>query len=127
MTTHIEAMKMALDAIRSTVAYKQGAVMLNEAAEALTEALAQPAAGVEPAPSAMQNLTHALKEDADHAWSWHCNLAVMAIDAGADHRRANERAASLMMNLFGVDTRNNEHYKTLFDYDLDTYLKKMGI
>ena len=39
MTTHIEAMKMALDAIRSTVAYKQGAVMLNEAAEALTEAL----------------------------------------------------------------------------------------
>lgn len=59
---------------------------------------------------AMEALRAAMRGDPGYAWSWHCNLAMMAVDAGAPHQAANERAADLMKNLFAVDTRYNEHF-----------------
>jgi hypothetical protein len=47
----------------------------------------------------------------DYAWSWHCNLAMMAYDAGAPHRDANIRAADFMKYCFGVNTR--KQYESL--------------
>jgi hypothetical protein len=49
-------------------------------------------------------LRRAMKKDPDYAWSWHCNLAMMAQDAGAPHKEANIRAGDLMHSLFGVKT-----------------------
>ena len=51
----------------------------------------------------------------DFAWSWHCNLAMMAFDAGAPHREANERAADFMRGVFDIDVRTMDQWKTLFD------------
>lgn len=54
---------------------------------------------------AMEVLRQAMQEDYGYAWSWHCNVAMAAQDAGAPHKEANERAAGFMRNAFGVDTR----------------------
>jgi len=51
-------------------------------------------------------LKRAMRKDPDYAWSWHCNLAMMAYDAGAPHDDANVRAADFMKYCFGVSTRN---------------------
>lgn len=53
---------------------------------------------------AIKALSKAMKDDCDYAWSWHCNIAMVAQDAGAPHKESNERAASFMRYLFGVDT-----------------------
>lgn len=53
---------------------------------------------------AIEALSAAFKADPDYAWGWHCNLAGIALDAGADHASANGRAASFMRTVFGVDT-----------------------
>ena len=47
-------------------------------------------------------LSRAMKNDPMYAWSWHCNLAMMAVDAGASHYEANKREESFMHYLFGV-------------------------
>jgi len=49
-------------------------------------------------------LRRAMKNDPDYAWSWHCNIAMVAQDAGASHKEANERTSDFMHNLFGVRT-----------------------
>jgi len=49
-------------------------------------------------------LKQAMEKDANYAWSWHCNIAVMAQDAGASHAIANDGAARFMKLCFGVDT-----------------------
>ena len=53
---------------------------------------------------AMDALRKAVRADYDYAWSWHCNIAMVAIDAGATHKTANERAAGFMWRTFGVNT-----------------------
>jgi hypothetical protein len=53
---------------------------------------------------ALEVLSKAMQSDYDYAWSWHCNVAVSAIDAGAPHKEANERAADFMFRAFGVRT-----------------------
>ena len=53
---------------------------------------------------AMAVLSAAMQEDYGYAWSWHCNIAMTAQDAGAPHKEANERAAVFMHCAFGVDT-----------------------
>lgn len=53
---------------------------------------------------AMAVLSAAMQEDSGYAWSWHCNIAMVAQDAGAPHKEANERAADFMRRAFGVDT-----------------------
>jgi hypothetical protein len=55
-------------------------------------------------------LADALQADPDYAWTWHCNLAMMAIDAGAGYVEAQRGAANFMHRAFGVDTRLNLLY-----------------
>lgn len=47
-------------------------------------------------------LSFKLQTDPDYAWGWHCNLAVMAQDAGAPHKEANISAANFMKRVFNV-------------------------
>ena len=78
MSKKDEALRMALDAIRSTEAYKYGSVMLNEAAEMLEEALVeqpaeQPAEQQGPVAWMMVNPTH-LPHSMSLCWqpqNWH--------------------------------------------------------
>jgi Tfp pilus assembly protein PilF len=54
------------------------------------------------ASTALKNLSHVMQKDPEYAHSWHCNIAMMAQDAGASHESANKRAADFMRNSFGV-------------------------
>ena len=56
---------------------------------------------------AVKRLSKALRDDLDYAWSWHCNVAMTAYDAGCPHDVANEGAARFMQVLAGVDTRKH--------------------
>lgn len=62
----------------------------------------------------MKTVIKRVQNDPDYAWSWHCSLAMMAQDAGAPHRAANERAADFMRGMFGVDVRKSARWSDLF-------------
>jgi hypothetical protein len=50
--------------------------------------------------------------DPDHAWGWHCNLAMPIADAtGVSHELANKAAAHLMQHLFDYDITTDERYQ----------------
>lgn len=66
------------------------------------------------AAEAMDVLRKAMREDSSYAWSWQCNVAMAAVDAGATHRQANVHAAQFMRNAFGVDVTASEEWKKLF-------------
>ena len=53
---------------------------------------------------AMGTLKKAMAKDPDYAWTWHCNIAVMAQDAGVSHKISNDGAARFMKLAFDVDT-----------------------
>ncbi len=55
---------------------------------------------------ALKVLSDAMKADDGYAWAWHCNLAMMAHDAGAPHKEANFRASDFMKSCFGVSTHH---------------------
>lgn len=59
---------------------------------------------VESAEKALKELSFAMQIDPELAWSWHCNIAMVAQDAGALHKEANERTADFMRRAFDVDT-----------------------
>jgi hypothetical protein len=54
--------------------------------------------------AAMQTISDAMRADPDYAWTWHCNVAMAARDAGAPSPEAQAQAAQFMRNAFGVDT-----------------------
>ena len=54
-------------------------------------------------------LRYLMRRDPSYAWVWHCNLAMMAYDAGATHQEANHRAASFMLRIFGVNTTRDQY------------------
>lgn len=54
--------------------------------------------------AALTVISEAMKADHDYAWTWHCNVAMTAQDAGAPHDRANVWAAEFMKRAFNVDT-----------------------
>lgn len=62
------------------------------------------------AKAAMGALKKALRADPEYAWSWHCNIAMAALDEGLEHKKANQAAARFMRNAFDIDTTKNEHY-----------------
>lgn len=67
------------------------------------------------AETAMKVLAETMKNDPEYAWSWHCNLAMLAVDAGACHDKANIRAADFMLSAFKIDTsRNNPIFKPFY-------------
>jgi len=57
--------------------------------------------------SSVSTIRGAMAKDLDYAWSWHCNIAMAAFDAGCPHDVANEGAARFMQLLAGVDTRKH--------------------
>lgn len=59
---------------------------------------------VESYQNALKEISKAMQIDPDLAWSWHCNIAMVAQDAGAPHKEANIRTADFMRRLFNVDT-----------------------
>lgn len=59
----------------------------------------------------IEALAMRLREDADYAWTWLCNIAVPCIDAGATHEQASRGAAQFMRTLFDVDVTTNERWK----------------
>lgn len=66
---------------------------------------------------AIKVLAKAIHTDQGYAWSWICNLAMMAQDAGASNSEANKGAAGLMYNLFkyrawAVNDTYKDHFKT---------------
>lgn len=63
-----------------------------------------PAARAVDAGTALSALSKAMQDDAGLAWSWHCNIAMTAQDAGAPHDLANVWAANFMRRAFDVDT-----------------------
>jgi hypothetical protein len=58
----------------------------------------------------MEQLTEHIKADPAYAWSWHCNLAVCAMDEGLEHAAANRAADRMMQVLFGVKASPPESY-----------------
>lgn len=66
---------------------------------------------IDSAHSPVLELSAALRADEDYAWTWLCNLACIAIDAGGSHESANRYAAQFMKNAFGVDVRTQENWK----------------
>jgi len=64
-------------------------------------------------PRAMTHVTAQMNEDLDYAWSWHCNIAMAAVDAGCDHMIADEGAARFLQTLAGVDTREHAAFKAI--------------
>lgn len=61
-------------------------------------------------PESMATVTNAIRNDPDYAWSWHCNIAMAAMDEGVNHMAANKLAARFLMILTGVDTTKNPHF-----------------
>jgi hypothetical protein len=55
-------------------------------------------------PAAFDVVRRGMQSDTDYAWSWHCNLAMSMVDAGCDHKIANEGAVRFMRTCFDVDT-----------------------
>lgn len=54
-----------------------------------------------------------LREDPATAWTWQCNLAMMAADAGADRYEANRWAADFLKRAFAVDVTGLPEYQAL--------------
>lgn len=63
-------------------------------------------------------LKEKLEEDADYAWSWHCNIAMPCYDQGVDHKLANKCAAAVMLAIFGIDTSKTEKYNCIMLLDI---------
>jgi hypothetical protein len=72
---------------------------------------------------AMNTLSEAFKNDPDYAHSWHCNIACMAMDAGASHEVANEGASRFMKLAFGVETNEGVCYND--EYRIDSQIEAM--
>lgn len=61
----------------------------------------------------MDKLREFIKTNSDYAWAWHCNLAMMAFDAGATHEKSNQQAANFMNSVFEFNVRDLPEYKHL--------------
>lgn len=87
--------------------------------EELRAALAPPTTAPEPSTEvAVGKLCKSLREDLDYAWTWHCNIAMAAFDAGCPHDVANEGAARFMQLLAGVDTREHPAFQGTQDHPM---------
>lgn len=64
------------------------------------------------APSPYDQVKASIHLDADHAWGWHCNLAMPIMDAiGCSHEDSNKAAAHLMDHLWNYDITTHPHYE----------------
>lgn len=74
------------------------------------------------AAEAFEALKNALQQDADYAWSWHCNIAMAHYDAmseaGCDghdarHKTANNGAARFMKLCFDIDMTKHRNFTAM--------------
>jgi predicted HicB family RNase H-like nuclease len=63
--------------------------------------------------SVMRMMKSLMQINESWAWGWHCNLAMMAYDAGANSLAANKQAAQFMMNAFGIDMNACQLYRDI--------------
>lgn len=61
---------------------------------------------------AFDALANEIANDLDYAWGWHCNIAVVAMDEGLDHKSANRAASRFMYSAFKVDTTKCKYYNS---------------
>ena len=47
----------------------------------------------------VRHVIRAMREDISYVWSWHCNIAMSAVDEGVDHETANRAAARFLQTL----------------------------
>ena len=121
ITIDKELLEQVLAALETmTDEYDDSAVGLEiEAIHALRAALSAPATAPEPSTEvAVGKLCKSLHEDLDDAWTWHCNIAMAAFDAGCPHDVANEGAARFMQLLAGVDTREHPAFQGTQDHPM---------
>ena len=121
ITIDKELLEQVLAALETmTDEYDDSAVGLEiEAIHALRAALSAPATAPEPSTEvAVGKLCKSLREDLDYAWTWHCNIAMAAFDAGCPHDVANEGAARFMQLLAGVDTREHPAFQGTQDHPM---------
>jgi hypothetical protein len=67
----------------------------------------------------MQMMRSLMQADESWAWSWHHNLAMMAVDAGAGSLSANQQAASFMRQAFEVDMKIYRNVVTGLEVERD--------
>lgn len=60
--------------------------------------------------SPVERLRQQFQSDPDYAWSWHCNIAVAAMDECLWPSAANRAAARFMKTAFGVDATQDERF-----------------
>ena len=53
---------------------------------------------------AISRLSDEVRSDDAYAWTWHCNLAVSAYDAGLEGNACDEAARRFMHALFGYSS-----------------------
>lgn len=61
--------------------------------------------------TAQQILSKVMQEDPDCAWSWHCCITMMAIDAGKSSEEARIISAEFMLGVFGVTITENKRWE----------------
>jgi hypothetical protein len=74
---------------------------IRDAEEAESESFLDNAFSVE---VSLIHLKQAMRDDSHYAHSWHDNVACMVMDAGVDHKVANDAASRVMRLCFGVET-----------------------
>jgi hypothetical protein len=62
----------------------------------------------------MEYMKKAMKADGgSYVWAWHCNIAIMAQDAGSDYYVSQDGAARFMKLAFDVDVTEFPEYKKI--------------
>ena len=57
-----------------------------------------------PTTIAIKILSRTMKKHPDYAWAWHCNIAMVARDAGGSYKKSQIMTNTFMETLFGVTT-----------------------
>lgn len=63
----------------------------------------------------MKSFQWYLQNDADYAWTWHCNLVMVAVDSGAEHLYANKQTAQFLKRTFEVDITQTKMYQSIME------------
>lgn len=103
---------MTDDDIRKLYAEETGFLLDDSPADLLGFSRALLRANAGQVPEAMAVVIEALRNDLDYAWSWHCNVAMAAVDEGMEHHAANCAASRFMWNLANVDTTKHPGFPT---------------
>ena len=62
---------------------------------------------------AMNVICEEIQVDANYAWSWHCNLVTPMMSEGVTQLGANNAAAMIMRDFFGVNMWSHPRFETL--------------